>query len=726
LKAPGYTQTLIAEKRSALWVDSYSGQTIPNEGFDILNRFARVFEQAYIRFLDLQKAEDQAREAKIESALERVRSRSMAMHKSEELLEAGEILFLEMQKLGIESLTAGYVLLDIEGKNGLNYTPHPGTKKIMSVPVIIPHNETIAMQQVVENWKKGISFFIVEMDEEETIKHQTFIAERSINFPLSAAQLIAISPPKLFLHNFYFKEGYVLIVGGTKLSAEQTDIMLRFAKVFQQTYTRFLDLQKAEAQAREAQVEVALERIRARALAMQSSTELNEVAKVLRDQMGILDQEDLEASVVHLYSADSPTFDSWYALRAGDKILEGQATFRLENSALAKEFLKLYEDDITEYTIEVKGQKLKEWLAEIKRNAPKIAAYWGDLPPEKQFYHFSDFSGGALLMVSHENPTEETRMLQKRCALVFELAYKRFLDLESKEKQERELLQEKLRLEQALSELKATQAQLIQAEKMASLGELTAGIAHEIQNPLNFVNNFSEVSAELVEEIQEARTKNQDKIDIELENEILEDIKQNLEKITLHGKRADAIVKGMLEHSKRGSGQKQETDINALADEFLRMTYQSILSKDANFKVELRTNLDPDLPRISVIPQDIGKVLLNLYSNAFYACATPQPPEGGGSKTPTVTLSTSTYTPLEGGRGVKISVKDNGSGIPQNIVDKIFQPFFTTKPTGSGTGLGLSLSYDIVKAHGGELKVVTEEGKGSEFIIQIPINTNIG
>ncbi|MBK8140540.1 MAG: hypothetical protein IPK57_05745 [Chitinophagaceae bacterium] len=215
-----------------LYIENYTQTPFTEEENAILMRSGKVFQQTYTRFLDLQKAEAQAREAQIEAALERVRSRSMAMHKSDELLEAGEILFLEMQKLGIESLTAGYVLIDEEEKNGLNYTPHPGTKKIMPVPVIIPHNETIHMQQVVENWKKGNPFFIVEMDEEETIQHQTFIAERSTNFPLTAAQLIAISPARLFLHNFNFKEGYVLIVGGTKLSAEQTDIMLRFAKVF--------------------------------------------------------------------------------------------------------------------------------------------------------------------------------------------------------------------------------------------------------------------------------------------------------------------------------------------------------------------------------------------------------------------------------------------------------------------------------------------------------------
>jgi signal transduction histidine kinase len=277
-------------------------------------------------------------------------------------------------------------------------------------------------------------------------------------------------------------------------------------------------------------------------------------------------------------------------------------------------------------------------------------------------------------------------------------------------------------LESALTNLKSTQSQLIQSEKMASLGELTAGIAHEIQNPLNFVNNFSEVSAELVDEMKEELAVGNSQLAVE----IAEDIKQNLEKINHHGKRADAIVKGMLEHSRTGSGVKELTDLNALADEFFRLSYQSFLAKDPNFKVELRTNLDPDLPKVSVIPQDIGKVLLNLYSNAFYACATSRPLQGGGSQTPTVTLSTSTYTTLQGGSaspensgGVKISVKDNGPGIPDSIKSKIFQPFFTTKPTGQGTGLGLSLSYDIVKAHGGELKVDTKEGEGSAFIITL-------
>lgn len=262
-------------------------------------------------------------------------------------------------------------------------------------------------------------------------------------------------------------------------------------------------------------------------------------------------------------------------------------------------------------------------------------------------------------------------------------------------------------LEETLANLKATQAQLIQSEKMASLGELTAGIAHEIQNPLNFVNNFSEVSSELIFEIKEERAKSQEERDETLITEILGDIEQNLEKITLHGKRADAIVKGMLEHSKRGSGQKELTDINGLAEEFLRLSYQSYLAKDKEFLAELKLNLDPDLQKISVIPQDIGKVLLNLYSNALYAVSSVE--------NPIVTVSTKNL-----GDKIEISVKDNGSGIPDAIKSKIFQPFFTTKPTGSGTGLGLSLSYDIVKAHGGELRVETKVGEETTFIIKLP------
>jgi signal transduction histidine kinase len=271
-----------------------------------------------------------------------------------------------------------------------------------------------------------------------------------------------------------------------------------------------------------------------------------------------------------------------------------------------------------------------------------------------------------------------------------------------------------------MTELKSTQSQLIQSEKMASLGELTAGIAHEIQNPLNFVNNFSELSSELIVEIDEERAKNPESRDENLVSEVLSDIKQNLQKINHHGKRAADIVKGMLQHSRTNSGQKEPTDINALADEYLRLAYHGLRAKDKSFNADFKTDFDPALPKINVIPQDIGRVLLNLINNAFYAVS-EKPRLQATSYKPQVIVSTKKVNTK-----IEIRVTDNGSGIPSSIKDKIFQPFFTTKPTGQGTGLGLSLSYDIVKAHGGELKVETKEGEGTEFIIQLPaLNENI-
>lgn len=293
------------------------------------------------------------------------------------------------------------------------------------------------------------------------------------------------------------------------------------------------------------------------------------------------------------------------------------------------------------------------------------------------------------------------------------------------------LTKQKEELEEALTELKSTQGQLIQAEKMASLGELTAGIAHEIQNPLNFVNNFSELSNELIQEIMEERSKQKNESRVRTkeekdEEEALEDIRNNLEKIVFHGKRADSIVKGMLMHSRTSSGQKDPTDINSLLDEYLRLSYHGLRAKDKGFNSDFKTNFDVSLPTIPVIPQDMGRVFLNLINNAFYAVNEkrkncPQL-EDGKSYTPTVTVSTSVFT-LSSGRsgGIKITISDNGGGIPGHIQSKIFQPFFTTKPTGQGTGLGLSLSYDIVKAHNGELTVESKEGEGTKFFIQLPI-----
>ena len=287
----------------------------------------------------------------------------------------------------------------------------------------------------------------------------------------------------------------------------------------------------------------------------------------------------------------------------------------------------------------------------------------------------------------------------------------RLLQKERERTQERELAQAR-EIEKAYNQLKSTQSQLIQSEKMASLGELTAGIAHEIQNPLNFVNNFSEVSNELVDEMNEEL----DKGDLEEAKAISLDIKQNLEKINHHGKRADAIVKGMLQHSRSNSGEKEATDINALADEYLRLAYHGLRAKDKSFNAELKTDFDETIGKVSVIPQDIGRVILNLITNAFYAVNEKRKGVSENYQ-PAVTVTTK-----KSNNSLYITVEDNGNGITEAIKEKIFQPFFTTKPTGQGTGLGLSLSYDIVKAHGGELEMISEINMGTIFKIILPLN----
>ena len=273
-----------------------------------------------------------------------------------------------------------------------------------------------------------------------------------------------------------------------------------------------------------------------------------------------------------------------------------------------------------------------------------------------------------------------------------------------------EITKQKEELEVALNELRTAQNQLIQSEKMASLGELTAGIAHEIQNPLNFVNNFSEINSELIQEMQNEISAG----NLEAAVAIVKDISENEQKIVQHGKRAESIVKGMLLHSRGSSGRKEPTDINDLCDEYLRLSFHGFRAKDKSFNADFKLEMDESISNLDVVPQDIGRVLLNLINNAFYV-VNEKYKSGPENYKPQVVVSTKRV-----GKKVEITVRDNGNGIPDSIKDKIFQPFYTTKPTGKGTGLGLSLSYDIVKSHGGEIQIDSVVGEGSEFKIILP------
>jgi signal transduction histidine kinase/ligand-binding sensor domain-containing protein len=362
----------------------------------------------------------------------------------------------------------------------------------------------------------------------------------------------------------------------------------------------------------------------------------------------------------------------------------------------------------------------KTWL----KASSERKAYYFNIPPGKYIFHVKAVNGyGAWAEKSIEiiilPPWWRSWWAYGFYALLLiaaVFAFDRFMRrrivlAERKRAQERELVHAK-EIEKAYTELKETQTQLIQSEKMASLGELTAGIAHEIQNPLNFVNNFSEVNTELIEEMkQEIEKGNMEEV-----KAIANDIADNEQKITQHGKRADAIVKGMLQHSRSSTGVKEPASINALADEYLRLAYHGLRAKDKSFNATMKTDFDESIGNINIIPQDIGRVILNLITNAFYTVTEKKQQLGDGYE-PTVSVSTK-----KAGNKVLISVKDNGNGIPDSVLDKIYQPFFTTKPSGQGTGLGLSMSYEIItKAHGGELKVESKNNEGAEFTIILPV-----
>jgi two-component system, NtrC family, sensor kinase len=335
----------------------------------------------------------------------------------------------------------------------------------------------------------------------------------------------------------------------------------------------------------------------------------------------------------------------------------------------------------------------------------------------KESQHEIDRLDTQRKMVESENENQRIILVMAGILLVFLLVFSVVIyrNSVSRKKANQELSQQRDSLQKTLLQLRSTQSQLIQSEKMASLGELTAGIAHEIQNPLNFVNNFSEVNTELIVELKAESVKPKVEWDESLFKETLNNIDDNEQKIVHHGKRAADIVKGMLQHSRASSGQKELTDINALCDEYLRLSYHGYRAKDKSFHAKFETDFDASLPKVNVVPQDIGRVVLNLINNAFYA-VTLRHSRGDNSYQPTVWVSTQKLND-----NILISVKDNGNGIPDHIKEKIFQPFFTTKPTGQGTGLGLSLSYDIVKAHGGELVMQSTKDKGSQFIVNISI-----
>ncbi|HJS56161.1 MAG TPA: ATP-binding protein, partial [Chitinophagaceae bacterium] len=688
-------------------------ESLSDEHFDIMVRFAKVFDLTYTRFNDLKQAEAQAREAQIELGLERVRARAMAMQNSDELNDLVAILLEELIKLDLILARCIIWIFDNDELSARLWMANSEDKKAAK-SYYIKRLQHSYYEAIIKGWKERNPKWVYDLkgDEKKTID-KLLLNETELSRLPDVVKNGIVNSGQTIVSGSFNNFGLLEASGPVELSAEQMDIVSRFAKAFDLTYTRFNDLKQAEGQAREAKIEAALERVRARALAMQQPEELIEVAQVLRNEMGSLGVEELETCSIYINDEATNKTECWYALkdlRAEEKkLVSDHFPLNLNDTWVGREMKNFYRSDTKQVSIVMQGADRKEWINYCEEKSVPFRGYYGDVIPDRT-YHLYKFSHGAIGAAAAGDISAESWRLLSRAASVFSLAYSRFKDLTQARTDLIKLKEEKKRAEDALTDLQVTQKQLIQSEKMASLGELTAGIAHEIQNPLNFVNNFSDVSNELLEEMkQELATGNTQQA-----LEIVDSVRENLEKILHHGKRADGIVKSMLQHSRSSTGKKEPTDINSLAEEYFRLAYHGLRAKDKSFNAKFETDLDKSIGKISIIPQDVGRVILNLINNAFYAVHERKNKNTNGYE-PMVVISTKKIDDK-----VEIMVSDNGIGIPQKVLDKIFQPFFTTKPAGQGTGLGLSLSYDIIKGHGGELKVKTRENEGSEFTITLP------
>jgi signal transduction histidine kinase len=621
------------------------------------------------------------------------------MHSSRDLADTIDVFYHEIELLSITPRRCGVGLMDKETHevelSSMNTTEQGESIEVIGKLKLTGHP---VLEGIYDNWISQKEYHPVLRGNEIKKYYQLIRPQIAYpDYPTDTAQ---------YGYFFFFNEGGVYAWTEKKLSEDELRIYRRFTSVLSLTYKRYKDLKDAEANAKEAVKRASLDRIRAEAASMRTTGDLEKITPLIWNELTTLNVPFIRCGVF-IMDEEQEVIHSFLSTPEGKAIAAFQLPY--ESAGQLSKVLthwhknEMFKDHWDEGTF---TQWTKSLVVQGAIESEEI--YSTAHRPVNLHLHFLPFLQGMLYVGSVAPLIEEEINLVQTLADAFSTAYARYEDFNKLESA-------KAQIEKTLTDLKQAQAQLVQSEKMASLGELTAGIAHEIQNPLNFVNNFSDVNQELIEELNAERLKPKEERDEQSETELLNDIKENEQKINHHGKRADAIVKGMLQHSRKSSGHKEPTDINALADEYLRLAYHGLRAKDKTFNAEIKTDFDGSIGKINIISQDIGRVLLNLFNNAFYA-VNEQKTRNPESYKPTVSVTT-----LKCDDKVQIIVRDNGNGIPQKIIDKIFQPFFTTKPTGEGTGLGLSLAYDIIKAHGGELKVESKEGDGSEFVIQLPV-----
>ena len=651
----------------------------------------------------------------IVAALDEVRERTINMRNSSELSETSTILLHQLKELGINAIRTGVGIFDDEHDAMEHWlTTVSDSQKVMEILDYFSLHIHPVYENIILARKQNKPFVLTVLKGNEVGQYYQMMSTY-----LSRPQHQVYHNEEYF-YSFFFFHGALNIVTSEPLTEEESNIMIQFALAFGLIYMRFLDLQIAETQTLEALRKISLERVRAEITSMLNANDLEHITPLIWKELVTLGLTFIRCGIFIISDKDR-LINAFLSTPEGKSLAVLHLPFDelhitrqiVDNWKLQKVYTENWDQNQFESWIQ---SMLDQGQIEEKKQYQDA-----ETPLESLHLHFIPFDQGMLYVGSLKPLAFDQIDLVKSLANSFAVAYARYEDF-------KKLEDAKIQVEKTLSELKATQSHLIQSEKMASLGELTAGIAHEIQNPLNFVNNFSEVSIELVEELRSEldQVKTQyiashiasQLIDLSNINEaenILNDLERNQQKINHHGKRADAIVKGMLQHSRSSSSEKEVTDINKLTDEYLRLAYHGHRAKDKSFNASLITNFDESLENIELVPQDIGRVILNLITNAFFAVTErrKQQPE---NFEPTVTVTTK-----KSNNNVLITVEDNGNGIPEAIKEKIFHPFFTTKPTGQGTGLGLSLSYDIVKTHGGEI-MVESKPEDTRFIVVIPIN----
>jgi signal transduction histidine kinase len=694
---------------------------------EITERFAKVFDQAYTRFLDLQKAEAQAREAQIANALEKVRSRSLAMQSPDELVEVAQLLREEMGTLGVEELetTSIYIHHDHDGTTqcwfNIKNSANPG--KAITDQMTLDLQATWVGRKMAEFYRSKAKQTSILMQGEQRTEWIRYCEEKSDLFGTSIFYGETI--PDRTYHLYKFPNGYIGAAAPGEISKESWDLLKRATAVFSFAYTRFRDLQIAEASARASMRQASLDRVRADISSMRNADDLGRITPLIFHELTTLGIPFIRCGVFIVHDKAN-NVEIYLSTPEGKSLAAMTLPFGANEmtirsvEAWKKREVYIQHWNQTDFINWGKSMQEQGYVKDLK-------TYQGsEYAPESLHLHFVPFDQGLLYVGSTIRLSEEPIDLVKALAKSFAIAYARYEDFVKLEKAKAEV-------ESAMSELKATQYQLVQQEKLASLGQLTAGIAHEIKNPLNFVNNFSEVSIELIDEAIEERRKSQDLPAVQagrddsLVDEILEDIKANLKKIHEHGTRANGIVTSMLQHSRGGSGKLDPTDLNALVKEYVSLSFHGMRAGKNPFEVEIDFNLEPAIANVPVIKEDFIRVIINLCNNAFDAMRGKkyeiqrtryQVEKGNGNDyLPKLAVSTT----LENGQ-VRISLADNGPGIPDEIKDKILQPFFTTKKGTEGTGLGLSITNDIIKAHGGYLSIASD-ANGSIFTITIPTNS---